>query len=160
EEAVTALAERRIADWESTIAERVAEREAEGEEVTPARKLELLSELLTERGYATTARPLHVPLPAAGAQPGGGTRTLVRVQQCHGHCLVVAIATKHPVQWQTQTRPISHIISAPVPRLTTLVQGAHVCTTHKPLTEIRTPRRAHQRSSLRTRSSIRSATTP
>ena len=139
EEAVTALAERRIADWESTIAERVAEREAEGEEVTPVRKLELLSELLTERGYATTARPLHVPLPASGAQPGAGARTLVTAQLCHGHCPVLDVAADHPELCEAETRAISRIIGAPVQRHATLAQGAHVCTTHIPLTEGRTP---------------------
>ncbi|MGO1926041.1 MAG: helix-turn-helix transcriptional regulator, partial [Brachybacterium tyrofermentans] len=54
DEAVTALAERRIADWESTHGQRVAELEAAGETVTVARRLELLSEMLTQRGYAST----------------------------------------------------------------------------------------------------------
>jgi len=139
EEAITALAERRIADWESTIAQRVAEREQAGETVTPARKLELLSELLTERGYATTVRPLHVPLPATGTQPGAVGRTLVTAQLCHGHCPVLDVAADHPELCEAETRAISRIIGAPVQRLATLAQGAHVCTTHIPLTEGRTP---------------------
>ena len=138
EEAVTALAERRVADWESAVAERVAEREAAGEDVTPVRRLELLSELLTERGYATTARPLHVPLPAPGAQPGAGTRTLVTAQLCHGHCPVLDVAADHPEMCEAETSAISRIIGAPVQRLATLAQGAHACTTHIPLTEGRT----------------------
>jgi len=138
EEAVTALAERRIADWESAIARRVAECEEAGETVTAARKLELLSELLTERGYATTVRPLHVPLPAASAQSGTAPRTLVTAQLCHGHCPVLDIAADHPELCEAETRVISRIIGTPVQRLATLAQGAHACTTHIPLTEGRT----------------------
>lgn len=138
EQAVTALAERRIADWESAIARRVAECEEAGESVTAARKLELLSELLTERGYATTVRPLHVPLPAASAQSGTAPRTLVTAQLCHGHCPVLDIAADHPELCEAETRVISRIIGTPVQRLATLAQGAHACTTHIPLTEGRT----------------------
>ncbi len=138
EGAVTALAERRIADWESAVAERVADREAAGEEVSSVRRLELLSELLTERGYATTVRPLHVPLPASTTQQGGTPRTLVTAQLCHGHCPVLDVAADHPELCEAETRAISRIIGAPVQRLATLAQGAHVCTTHIPLTEGRT----------------------
>jgi predicted ArsR family transcriptional regulator len=139
EEAVTALAERRIADWESRVAERVAACEEAGETVTVARTLELLSELLTERGYATTVRPLHVPLPATGTTPGSSPRTLVTAQLCHGHCPVLDVAADHPELCEAESRVISRIIGAPVQRLATLAQGAHVCTTHIPLTEGRTP---------------------
>ncbi|WP_394214700.1 helix-turn-helix transcriptional regulator [Brachybacterium vulturis] len=139
EEAVTALAERRIADWESAVAEKVAQREAAGETVTPERKLELLSELLTERGYATTVRPLHVTLPARGAHSGAAARTLVTAQLCHGHCPVLDVAADHPELCEAETRAISRLIGAPVQRLATLAQGAHACTTHIPLTEGRTP---------------------
>ncbi|WP_087485077.1 helix-turn-helix transcriptional regulator [Brachybacterium massiliense] len=139
DEAVKALAERRIADWESMVAQRVAELEAEGESVSVARRLEILSELLTERGYASTVRPLHVPLPSAGAQSGANPRTLVTAQLCHGHCPVLDIAADHPEMCEAETRVISRIIGAPVQRLATLAQGAHACTTHIPLTEGRTP---------------------
>lgn len=139
EGAVTALAERRIADWESTIAQRAAECEEAGETVTAARKLELLSELLTERGYATSVRPLHVPLPAASTPSGAVARTLVTAQLCHGHCPVLGVATAHPELCEAETRAISRLVGAPVQRLATLAQGAHVCTTHIPLTEGRTP---------------------
>lgn len=139
DEAVARLAEHRIADWEARLAERVAELETAGESVTIARRVELLSELLTERGYAATVRPLHVPLPAASARPGTDPRTLVSAQLCHGHCPVLDIAADHPELCEAETRTISRIIGAPVQRLATLAQGAHACTTHIPLTEGRTP---------------------
>lgn len=139
DDAVKALAERRIADWESTLAERVAELEEAGETVTVAHRLELLSDMLTQRGYASTVRPLHVPLPATSSQPGANPRTLVTAQLCHGHCPVLDIAADHPELCEAETRVISRIIGAPVQRLATLAQGAHACTTHIPLTEGRTP---------------------
>lgn len=136
--ALERLAEARVADWEDALAARVAEREQAGEQVVPARRIELLAELLTDRGYATTVRPLHVPLPS-GAQPEGTPRALVTAQLCHGHCPVLDIAAEHPQLCEAESRAISRIIGAPVQRLATLAQGAHVCTTHIPLTEGRTP---------------------
>lgn len=139
DQAVASLAERRIADWERLLAERVAEAEQAGEFVSTARRLELLSQLLSERGYATTVRPLHVPLPV-GRRGGSATpRTLVTAQLCHGRCPVLDVAADHPELCEAETRVISRIIGAPVQRLATLAQGAHACTTHIPLTEGRTP---------------------
>ncbi|GAA1489563.1 helix-turn-helix transcriptional regulator [Brachybacterium sacelli] len=138
DEAVARLAERRVADWEAALAEAVAVREAAGEKVTISRKVELLAELLTSRGYATTVRPLHVPLPTPGARSGSSPRTLVTAQLCHGHCPVLDVAADHPELCEAETRVISRIIGAPVQRLATLAQGAHCCTTHIPLTEGRT----------------------
>lgn len=137
DEATRALADRRVADWQQAVAAKVAAREATRESVSLSRRLELLAELLTERGYATTVRPLTVPLPATGNGPGG-TRTLVTAQLCHGHCPVLDVATDHPELCEAETRVIARIIGAPVQRLATLAQGAHACTTHIPLTEGRT----------------------
>ena len=138
-EAVQRLADRRVADWESALEAVVAERTAQGEHVTLARRVELLAELLTSRGYATTVRPLTVPLPAAGARGRSRPRTLVTAQLCHGHCPVLDVASGHPELCEAETRVISRIVGAPVQRLATLAQGAHACTTHIPLTEGRTP---------------------
>ncbi|PMC75799.1 transcriptional regulator [Brachybacterium sp. UMB0905] len=140
EEAVERLAAERVADWEDELDARVtATEQAAGDELTPFDRLELLSELLTERGYATTVRPLSVPLPAPARQEGSAARTLVTAQLCHGHCPVLDIAAEHPQLCEAETRVISRIIGAPVQRLATLAQGAHACTTHIPLTEGRTP---------------------
>lgn len=138
DEAVRRLADRRVEDWQRLVAEKVAEREAAGERVTLSRRIELLADLLTSRGYATTIRPLSVPLPASGSRRGG-TRTLVTAQLCHGHCPVLDVAADHPELCEAETRVIARIIGAPVQRLATLAQGAHACTTHIPLTEGRTP---------------------
>ena len=138
-EAVQRLADRRVADWESELEALVAERTAQGERITVARRVELLAELLTSRGYATTVRPLTVPMPAAGARGRSRPRTLVTAQLCHGHCPVLDVASGHPELCEAETRVISRIVGAPVQRLATLAQGAHACTTHIPLTEGRTP---------------------
>lgn len=137
--AIDRLADRRVADWEARLDQLVSDREAQGERVTLSRKVELLAELLTSRGYATTVRPLHVPLPTSSARAGSAPRTLVTAQLCHGRCPVLDIAEDHPELCEAETRVISRIIGAPVQRLATLAQGAHACTTHIPLTEGRTP---------------------
>ncbi|MGP9682181.1 MULTISPECIES: helix-turn-helix transcriptional regulator [unclassified Brachybacterium] len=139
DDAVSRLADRRVADWESKLAQVVADREAAGETVTLVRKVELLAELLTSRGYATTVRPLHVPLPTPSTRSGSNPRTLVTAQLCHGRCPVLDVAADHPELCEAETRVVSRIVGAPVQRLATLAQGAHACTTHIPLTEGRTP---------------------
>lgn len=138
-DAVRRLADRRVADWESELEALVADRIAQGERVTVERRVELLAELLTSRGYATTVRPLTVPLPTAGARGRSRPRTLMTAQLCHGHCPVLDVASGHPELCEAETRVISRIVGAPVQRLATLAQGAHACTTHIPLTEGRTP---------------------
>ncbi len=138
EEAIQRLAEQRVADWEPEVSRRVAEREARGEQVGPVEKLEILAALLTERGFATTVRPLTVPVRTAGSHAGSRPRTLMTAQLCQGHCPVHDIATRHSALCEAETRAISQIIGAPVQRLATLAQGAHACTTHIPLTEGRT----------------------
>lgn len=138
-DAVTALADRRVADWESELSAQIEARTAPGERVTTARRLELLADLLTSRGYATTVRPLTVPMPSPGGPAGSRPRTLLTAQLCHGHCPVLDVASGHPELCEAETRVISRIVGAPVQRLATLAQGAHACTTHIPLTEGRTP---------------------
>ena len=78
-------------------------------------------------------------MPATTTHAGAVPRTLVTAQLCHGHCPVLDVASGHPELCEAETRVISRIIGAPVQRLATLAQGAHVCTTHIPLTEGRTP---------------------
>lgn len=138
-EAVDQLAERRVADWQREVERRAeAQREA-GCDITPAQKLQILADLLTERGFATTVRPLTVPVRTAGPHGQERPRTLMAAQLCHGHCPVHAVAARHPELCEAETRAIARIIGAPVQRLATLAQGAHACTTHVPLTEGRTP---------------------
>lgn len=82
-------------------------------------RVEALSEALAEQGYATSVRP----------GPGGYT-----LQLCQGHCPVQEIAQVAPEWCEAEARAFSSVLNVHVQRLSTLVQGAHVCTTTIPLT--------------------------
>ena len=91
--------------------------------VDPASPVEVrvgaLSDALAERGYATSVRP----------GPGGYT-----LQLCQGHCPVQEIAQVTPEWCEEEARTFSRLLGVHVQRLSTLAQGAHVCTTTIPLT--------------------------
>jgi predicted ArsR family transcriptional regulator len=82
-------------------------------------RVEALSEALADQGYATSVRP----------GPGGYT-----LQLCQGHCPVQEIAQVAPEWCEAEARAFSSVLNVHVQRLSTLVQGAHVCTTTIPLT--------------------------
>jgi len=84
-----------------------------------AERVEALSEALADQGYATSVRPV----------PGGYT-----VQLCQGHCPVQEIAQVAPEWCEAEARAFSSVLNVHVQRLSTLAQGAHVCTTTIPLT--------------------------
>lgn len=84
-----------------------------------AARVGALSDALAERGYATSVRP----------GPGGYT-----LQLCQGHCPVQEIAQATPEWCEEETKAFSRILGVHVQRLSTLAQGAHVCTTTIPLT--------------------------
>ena len=77
-----------------------------------------ISAVLDARGYATSVRPL----------PGG-----FAVQLCQGHCPVQAVAEAAPEWCEEETRVLARVLGVHVQRLSTLVGGAHVCTTNIPL---------------------------
>jgi predicted ArsR family transcriptional regulator len=82
-------------------------------------RVEALSEALAAQGYATSVRP----------GPGGHT-----LQLCQGHCPVQEIAQVAPEWCEAEARAFSSVLNVHVQRLSTLAQGAHVCTTTIPLT--------------------------
>ena len=84
-----------------------------------AERVEALSSALAEQGSATSVRP----------GPGGYT-----VQLCQGHCPVQEIAQVAPEWCEAEARAFSSVLNVHVQRLSTLAQGAHVCTTTIPLT--------------------------
>ncbi len=84
-----------------------------------AERVEALSEALAAQGYATSVRP----------GPGGHT-----LQLCQGHCPVQEIAQVVPEWCEAEARAFSSVLNVHVQRLSTLAQGAHVCTTTIPLT--------------------------
>lgn len=136
EEALECLADERVAAWEREFADRVRTEEAEHGSLDRERRVELLAELLTEKGYAATVRPVSVPIPASG--PDGPARTLAAAQLVQGHCPLQDVAERHPILCEAETRALGRMVGGPVQRLATLAGGAHACTTHIPLTEGRT----------------------
>ena len=137
-EAVESLAELRVAPWGQEFSARLAAAEATSGPLDASARIELLAELLSELGYATTVRPLTVNVPEAPSRGGARPRTVVTAQLCQGHCPVQDLAAEHPELCDIETRAISRMLGVPVQRLATLAGGAHACTTHIPLTEGRT----------------------
>ncbi|NTV40289.1 MAG: winged helix-turn-helix transcriptional regulator [Demequinaceae bacterium] len=84
-----------------------------------ATRVGALSDALAAMGYATSVRP----------GPGGYT-----LQLCQGHCPVQEIAQATPEWCEEETKAFSRVLGVHVQRLSTLAQGAHVCTTTIPLT--------------------------
>jgi predicted ArsR family transcriptional regulator len=146
-EALEHLACARVAPWEAEFERRVAAAEQDqadgaGEHDTPvtglsrAQRVQILADLLTERGYAATVRPLTVTLPATATTPR--PRTVETAQLVQGHCPIQDVASRHPELCEAEARAISRMVGSPVQRLATLAGGAHACTTHIPLTEGKT----------------------
>lgn len=113
---------RRFAD------ERVAELEehyrpvVEAVGASPTVRARALARALSRDGYAATARPVH----------SGGLS--IGVQLCQGHCPVHEVAREFPQLCEAETDFFSRLLDVPVQRLATLAYGAHVCTTHVPMT--------------------------
>lgn len=137
--ALDTLAAQRVEPWIEQFTARIREQEEQGRTVGAADRVEILAQLLTELGYATTVRPLTVAVPSARPDSAPGrTRTVVTAQLCQGQCPVQEAAAEHPELCELETRAISRMLGVPVQRLATLAGGAHACTTHIPLTEGRT----------------------
>jgi predicted ArsR family transcriptional regulator len=83
-----------------------------------ADRVQAVADVLDERGYAPSVRPL----------PGG-----YAIQLCQGHCPVQSVAEAAPEWCEEETRAISRVLGVHVQRLSTLAGGAHVCTTNIPL---------------------------
>ncbi|MGQ4526530.1 helix-turn-helix transcriptional regulator [Dermabacteraceae bacterium P13136] len=144
EDAVTRLAKRRVEQWESAFAQRLAERETEAGALGIEKRVEILSEVLSDLGYAGSVRPLALPVVSRTTGVGGSAnrprvRTVEAAQLCQGHCPVQGAASDHPQLCDAETEAISRMLGVPVQRLATLARGDHACTTHIPLTDGRTP---------------------
>lgn len=138
EEAIGRLADRRVRPWIAEATERIRRAEQDGAQIDASTRVAILADLLTEKGYATTARPVTVPLQVKASRPGGTARSVRTAQLVQGHCPIKDIAAEHPELCAVETTAISQILGVPVQRLATLAGGAHACTTHIPLTEGRT----------------------
>lgn len=86
-------------------------------------RLGILADRLSGDGFAASVRPL----------PGGRA-----VQLCQGHCPVQTVAARYPQLCEAEAQLFSDLLGVHVQRLSTLASGAHVCTTHVPLTTVPT----------------------
>ena len=118
QEAVLAFARQRVRDMHSHHGDAIARADDVGE------RLGILAERLSGDGFAASVRPL----------PGGRA-----VQLCQGHCPVQAVAARYPQLCEAEAQLFSDLLGVHVQRLSTLASGAHVCTTHVPLTTVPAP---------------------
>lgn len=121
--AVSAFAERRVAEIEERFEAAVAAAEQAGRE--PEDRTETLVQILNTAGYAATARPVGAP---AQHTP------LTGIQVCQGHCPVGHVAAEFPQFCDAETEAFSRMLGVHVQRLATLAHGDHVCTTFVPTT--------------------------
>lgn len=112
---VAQFAERRAAQVERRYAAELAE---VGHD--PRERAVALVESLTRDGYAASTRPV-------AGEPGE-----IGVQLCQGHCPVQHVAAEFPQFCEAETEAFSRLLGVHVQRLSTLAQGAHVCTTFVP----------------------------
>ncbi|MDO5646118.1 MAG: MarR family transcriptional regulator [Dermabacter sp.] len=129
-DALVRLARARTDKWEREFHRRYRSELRRSGEMTPARRVSLVIELLQELGYAASLRPVTVTVGAASDDGEGPSRTLTTVQLCQGRCPVQDIATRHPELCDVETAALSRMLGVPVQRLATRASGAHVCTTH------------------------------
>jgi predicted ArsR family transcriptional regulator len=87
-------------------------------------RAQALASVLNADGFAASIRPVETDLPVAG------------VQLCQGHCPVQRVAAEFPVLCEAETESFSRLLGVQVQRRTTLVQGAHACTTFIPVDAI------------------------
>ncbi len=125
--AVQAFAERRVAELESRVADRV---ESAGD--APEERAGALVEALNAEGYAASARPVGTP---------DAPQALTGVQLCQGHCPVQHVASEFPELCEAETEAFGRLLGVHVQRLATLAHGDHVCTTFVPTPTIERPTR-------------------
>jgi predicted ArsR family transcriptional regulator len=113
-QAVADFARSRVGALETRYA---AELAAAGDD--PAARAETLVDLLSQDGFAASARPV-------------GVGSLSGVQLCQGHCPVQHAAEQFPAFCEAETDAFSRLLGVHVQRLATLAGGHHVCTTFIP----------------------------
>jgi predicted ArsR family transcriptional regulator len=120
EPAVADFARRRIGEWESRYAERIASLPLDAR---PA----ALAEALAADGYAATVHATEL---------AGSRGTTIGVQVCQHHCPVQHVAEEFPALCEAETEAMGRLVGRHVTRLATLARGDGVCTTHIPLTDL------------------------
>lgn len=106
--------------------------DAAGEDV--AARAQALAEAMTRDGFVATANEMAPP--TRGKLP---EHFLASIQLCQGHCPVRDLAEDFQVFCDQETEIIAGLLGVDVRRLSTMAQGAHVCTTHIPLNRVALP---------------------
>lgn len=86
-----------------------------------------LASALDQEGYAASATPVAVGTP------------LEAMQLCQGHCPIQHVAEEFPEFCEAELEQFGDILGVDVRRLSTLANGAHVCTTHIPTSTLNRP---------------------
>jgi predicted ArsR family transcriptional regulator len=113
-DAVTAFAERRVAEFEARYRDAVD---------ASVDKAEALADALSADGYAASVR----------RAPGGTGE-----QVCQHHCPVAHVAEQFPQLCEAETAAFARLLGTHVQRLATIAHGDGVCTTYVPLAQGRT----------------------
>lgn len=87
-----------------------------------------LAEAMSKDGFVATAQVMEPPIGRKRPQ-----HLLASIQLCQGHCPVRDLAEDFHVFCDEETKIISDLLGVDVRRLSTMADGAHVCTTHIPL---------------------------
>lgn len=106
--------------------------EAAGDDV--AARAQALAEAMTRDGFVASANEMTPP--AATKLP---EHLLASIQLCQGHCPVRDLAEDFQVFCDQETELIADLLGVDVRRLSTMANGAHVCTTHIPLNRVALP---------------------
>ncbi len=114
EDAITAFAERRVAELEARYRKAVE---------NSADRTEALADALSADGYAASVRKA----------PGGTGE-----QVCQHHCPVAHVAEQFPQLCEAETAAFARLLGTHVQRLATIAHGDGVCTTYVPLAPGRT----------------------
>lgn len=96
-----------------------------------AARSQALSDAMTRDGYVASVSVLAMGRAAQAMELP--EHLLASVQLCQGHCPVRDLAQEFPEFCEQETAMIASLLGVDVRRLSTMAAGAHVCTTHVPL---------------------------
>ncbi|MDO4917610.1 MAG: HTH domain-containing protein [Rothia sp. (in: high G+C Gram-positive bacteria)] len=91
-------------------------------------RAQALASAMSQDGFVASAQVME---PAKGKQLP--QHLLASIQLCQGHCPVRDLAEDFHVFCDQETKIIADLLGVDVRRLSTMADGAHVCTTHIPL---------------------------
>lgn len=134
--AISDFARWRLAAFEESRGEHIS-----GER-SPAERLRLLAEALSDEGYAACTTEVD-------------TDAVAGAQLCQHHCPVAHVAARFPQLCEAETEVFSRLLGTHVQRLATIARGDGVCTTFIPVSEVGSPPRGGERTRTNTASAQR-----